>query len=162
MFLRTFTLAAIATMATIVAACKSITFTIFVNDDFTYSSSTLEVNSFYSGYSIPQRFGLWAQSVDFTSYHKFYSYKLDSYNSASDEFLLRLVISSSGEEYRFTGASKRPDYWTWEYWSCVDVGPANSSQSNRPRNSTVSGPQRQKPPNASNTPQPRNPTFLVG
>lgn len=159
MFIHTLALAAIATMATSIAACKSITFKIHTDKDFALFWSTLEVNSYYSGYTWPDKFGVWSDSDDRRG--TFYSYQLVSYGSASDEFWLRLLILDSEKEYRFTGANKRPDNWTWEYWHCVDVEFAHSSRTNRPRNSTMSGPQRQKPPKAFSTPRLRNTTFLI-
>lgn len=171
MFLRTCVLAAIATMATVMAACRPITFIVSVSPEFTHAKTTLEVNSYYSGYTRPQRFGQWSQSED-GGPSSFYSYKLVSYNSDKDEFLIKLVIMDPRKEYEFTGANKRPDHSTWEYWHCIEVDYAylaRSNRSNRPRNSTVSSPQRQNPPNASITPGPasitpgpRNPTFLEG
>ncbi|KAF8929169.1 hypothetical protein BGZ52_002523, partial [Haplosporangium bisporale] len=104
-------------MATVVTACRSVTFTLTVSPDFKQTASTLEVNSFYSGYTQPQRIGLWSNSGD----DGFYSYKVVDYNKETDEFFIKLVAMGTGNEYEFTGANKRPSKSKWEYWHCLDV-----------------------------------------
>lgn len=110
MFARTFALAATlaALVMSTVAACRNITFTIYL-DSGGMTRSTLEINSLYfgnTGWSF-------ADNDPSCSGDRRYCYR---YNS---EGVLLLAIA--GKEYTFVKPNRRPNALIYEYWHCVDA-----------------------------------------